>query len=224
MRLLVKGLLSPQELNHIDSILMNGKFVDGGGSADTGARAVKKNLELDSRQTEGADEIEALVYGKLASNPEISDQALPLRFSRPIFSRYEPGMFYGRHVDNPLLGQGGMRTDISCTVFLGDPKDYEGGELVLLNEDGSEQMIKPARGDAYVYPTGTPHRVNTVTRGARVAAICFMQSVVADPHKRKILSTFHRVHHSMVEKYPDSPETADFNEAYYYLFRLWSQV
>ncbi|CCQ74362.1 Fe2+-dependent dioxygenase [Magnetospira sp. QH-2] len=224
MRLHIKGLLSPQELNHIDSILMNGTFVDGGATADTGARAVKSNLELDAKESEGADEAAALVYTKLATDSQISDNALPLRFSRPIFSRYEPGMSYGRHVDNPLLGDSGMRTDISCTVFLSDPDDYDGGELALLNDDGSESMIKLARGDAYVYPTGTPHRVNEVTRGARVAAIVFMQSVVADPHRRKILSTFHRVHHSMVEKYPDADETAEFNEAYYYLFRLWAQV
>lgn len=224
MRLHIEGLLEPRELNHIDSILMNGTFADGGHSADDGARAVKRNLELDRMQSEGVDDIEALVYAKLAGHQGLSDYALPSRFSRPIFSRYEPGMSYGRHVDNPLLGDGGLRSDISCTVFLSDPTDYDGGELALLEEDGRETLIKPARGDAYVYPTGTPHRVAEVTRGARVAAVVFLQSIVADPHRRKILSAFHRLHHRMVDKYPDSPETEDFNEAYYALFRLWAQV
>ncbi len=224
MRLRIKGLLGPEELERIDAILMNGAFRDGGDTAEGAARVVKRNLELDRAATKGAEAIETVVYARLAGHPAIADNALPVRFSRPIFSRYEPGMSYGRHVDNPLLGEGGMRSDLSCTVFLSAPESYEGGELAIARDGGDEEFVKLPRGDAIVYDTGIPHRVAEVTRGARMAAVCWIQSITGDPHRRAILAGFHKVHHRMVENHPEAEETALFNEAYYLLFRLWSQV
>ncbi len=224
MRLTLKNLLGPEDLDRVDAVLANGTFGDGAGSADGAARVVKRNLELDRARSAGADAIETIVHARLAGHPLVADNALPVRFSRPIFSRYEPGMGYGRHVDNPLLGDGGMRSDLSCTVFLSDPDSYDGGELAILRDDGGEDRIKLPRGDAIVYDTGVPHRVVEVTRGVRTAAVCWIQSLTGDPHRRHILARFHKVHHVMSERHPEAEETALFNEAYYQLFRLWARL
>ncbi|MCB2100371.1 MAG: Fe2+-dependent dioxygenase [Rhodobacterales bacterium] len=225
MILTIESLLSAQDLANVDKVLARAVWADGALSAAGHARKVKRNAELDAQKTPGARDLEALVYRRLAGHPDVADRALPLKFSRPIISRYDPGMAYGEHVDNPLLGGTGatMRTDISATVFLADPADYDGGELVMTVE-GEERTFRMPRGGAVVYGTGVSHRVAPVTRGARVAAVVWMQSIVADPGKREILSEFQRAHHLMVEKHPDSPETALVLKAYYNLMRRWTQV
>jgi PKHD-type hydroxylase len=117
---------------------------------------------------------------------------------------------------------GMIRTDVSVTVFLSDPAGYDGGEL-MIGAEGEERPVKLARGSAVAYVTGTPHRVAPVTRGARVAGILWAQSVVADPHRRQILSDLHRVHHMLAEKAPNAPETDLLHQGYYNLMRLWAQ-
>lgn len=228
MILLLKNLLNAEQLTAVDAIIEGGTFGDGGESAGSSAGSVKRNLELDREKTPDANIIETLVVGVLSVNSDFSDYVMPKQFSRPLVSRYQDGMEYGRHVDNPLLmgpisaGTAAMRTDVSVTVFLSDPADYDGGELILEIE-GEERPLKLARGDAVAYTTGTTHRVAPVTRGARTCAIVWAESIVADPHRREILSEFHRVHHALVAKSPDTPETETFLKAYYNLVRLWGQ-
>lgn len=225
MILHLPGLLDARALAFVDEVLGRAVFNDGGLTAGQAARHLKRNQEMDRNRSPGAAEIERLVVAALSANREFQDFALPQGFSRPIVSRYAPGMAYGRHVDNPILASGGrsMRTDVSVTIFLSDPADYDGGALIHI-VDGQEREYKPARGDAVAYTTGTPHRVSEVTRGARIAAILWAQSIVADPHRRGILSGFHKVHHLLSEQRPDAPETEMFLESYYNLVRLWAQM
>lgn len=224
MMLRIPGLLDANALAFVDRVLAGAEWKDGGESAGGSAKGIKRNLELDTRTTHGGPELEQLVYGALSAHPLIQDHALPMTFSRPIVACYENGMEYGLHVDNPLLGGGGaiMRTDVSVTVFLAEPDTYDGGELVLF-EGADEHRIKLPRGDAFVYTTGTPHRVAPVTRGARVVAICWMQSLVADPNQRDILSAFQRVQHDLVASAANTPTTDLFLQGYYNLLRLWTR-
>ena len=133
-------------------------------------------------------------------------------------------MEYARHVDNPLMGGAGgmLRTDVSVTLFLSDPASYAGGELVI-GEEGHERAIKLPRGHAVAYTTGSPHRVEPVTRGARLAGILWAQSVIADPGRRAILADLQRAHHLLAEKSPAAPETALLLQGYYNLLRLWAE-
>lgn len=225
MILHLPGLLDARALAFVDKVLAEAVFKDGALTAGAAAKHLKRNQEMDRDRTHGAPELERLVVAALTATRDFQDFALPQGFSRPIVSRYEPGMEYGRHVDNPILATGGqaLRTDVSVTIFLSNPEDYDGGALIHM-VDGEERAFKPRRGDAVAYTTGTPHRVEEVTRGARVAAILWAQSIVADPHRRGILTGFHKVHHMLSEQRPDAPETEAFLESYYNLVRLWAQV
>ncbi|MBM3566415.1 MAG: Fe2+-dependent dioxygenase [Alphaproteobacteria bacterium] len=224
MILIIDNLLDTKDLALVDRTLADARFRHGAISAGNAAVRRKHNLEMDSAASPGAQTVETLLVQALAANRTFSDHVLPCNFSRPIVSRYEVGMEYGRHVDNPLLGKMGamLRTDVSVTVFLSDPADYDGGELMIGPED-AERAIKLPRGHAVAYVTGTPHRVAPVTRGARIAGILWAQSVVADPHKRQILSDLHRAHHMLADKAPAAPETDLLHQGYYNLMRLWAQ-
>lgn len=224
MIMIVENLLDASALDFVHRVLAGARFADGAASAGGPARAAKRNLELDRAATPGAGELEMLVAGALRSHPEVQAAVLPSAFSRPILSRYDDGMEYGWHVDNPLMGtESLMRTDVSCTVFLADPDTYDGGELVIETE-GAERTLKPAAGTAVLYTTGLRHRVAPVTRGTRLAAVTWMQSIVADPGRRAILATFHRLHARMAAAAPRSEDTALMMEGYYALLRLWARV
>lgn len=224
MVLRIEGILGPAELTRIDSILNTAQWKDGSAGAGSTARLVKRNTELDRAKTKGAQDIEVIVHRALTTCSPLLNFAFPKRYSRPMISRYADGMEYGRHVDNPLLssGNGAMRTDVSVTVFLADPDTYDGGALMIDTGTG-EVPIKLKRGDAIAYTTGTPHRVEPTTRGARVAAVCWIESMLADPHQRGILSRLHGVQNTLAQKAPDDPTTMQFLEAYYDLVRLWTR-
>lgn len=224
MILVVDTLLAAPALAFVHRVVAGARFADGGASAGGAARSAKRNLELDRAATPGAGELEALVAGALRGHPEVQAAVLPAAFSRPILNRYDDGMEYGWHVDNPLMGaEALMRTDVSCTLFLSDPDTYDGGELVI-EVEGEPRAIKPAAGSAVLYTTGLRHRVAPVTRGTRLAAVAWMQSIVADPGQRAILSTFHRLHARMAATAPDSADTQLMLEGYYALLRLWARV
>ncbi|MGB0747446.1 MAG: Fe2+-dependent dioxygenase [Magnetospiraceae bacterium] len=221
MVLLLDQVLTTEHLGALERFLQAAVFRDGAATTGAAARG-KRNLEMDRENSAGAEQAERLIVAALSDQRALSDYALPRHYSAPIFSRYEPGMGYPQHVDNPLLGASAMRSDISVTLFLSDPAHYTGGELVL-DLEGGEQAIKLPAGSAVAYTTGTPHRVAPVTRGARMTAVLWIQSLVADPHRRGILGDFQRLHHHYVTTAPDSPETETFLGAYYRLFRLWAQ-
>lgn len=158
-------------------------FVDGKATAGWHARLVKDNLQT-ARGDDALDELKSILAQRIGANDLVKVAARPKRLTPLILSRYDPGMTYGTHVDDALMGQ--ARTDVSFTLFLSDPDSYDGGELVMESTAG-EQGYKLAAGGLVLYPSTTLHRVEPVTRGQRLAAVGWMTSRVRDAGQREIL-------------------------------------
>jgi PKHD-type hydroxylase len=224
MLLTVPGVLKPDELALAREWLSGVRFVDGKASAGAAARRVKHNLEAER----GASELERLdemVMGGLSRHPMYRGGALPLHAATPLYIRYAPGMEYGEHLDDPIMGAGGVmyRSDVAVTVFLSAPQEYDGGELVIRGAQ-SEQRIKLPAGDAVLYPAGTLHHVNPVTRGERLVAVTWVQSVVRDPARRELLYGLNLAREKLLASAPGAEETAQVNAAYLNLIRMWSDL
>ena len=186
MLICISQVLTRDEVAKVYTGISAGQFVDGRLSAGEMARDVKRNQEF-QRADNKPTEMDHIVAGALLKNQEFQDFALPKQIAPPIFSRYEPGMEYGAHIDTPIMGrQSPLRADLSLTVFLNEPDTYDGGELVIDTGFG-EQKVKLPAGDAVVYPSGSLHSVAPVTRGARYVALSWVQSVVRDGGIREIL-------------------------------------
>lgn len=186
MILLVPRVLSSAELSSLQTSLAGARFGDGHASAGALAREQKHVLQLE-RAGDAQREAGALVARALLRHPLVQAAALPQSVRHPTINRYEPGMYYGPHLDAPLMrGAQPMRADLSCTVFLCEPSEYTGGELSIADEQG-RQAIKAAAGDAVLYPSGAIHEVKPVESGARLVAVTWLQSLVRSAEKRRIL-------------------------------------
>lgn len=224
MLLEVPGVLRADELMLVRALLAGAQFVDGRLSAGAVARRVKNNQELEA----GAPDLERLnrvVMGSLTRHPLYRAGALPLHAASPLYARYRPGMAYGDHLDDPIMGTGGVlyRSDVAVTVFLNAPEEYDGGELVVRTAAG-EQAVKCAAGDAVLYPASTLHRVNPVTRGERLVAVTWVQSLVRDAARRELLYGLNLAREELLRSAPGAEETAQVNAAYLNLIRMWSDV
>ena len=186
--LTVRDVLSPDEVHEITDRLAAGEFVDGSFTARNASAALKLNQELQTDDTR--KQLATSVINALNRSDTIRTHAYPNRFSYPIFSRYQEGMYYDYHTDSAILNWGhpnAVRSDLSCTVFLSEPDSYEGGELTVHAGTEPIQLKLPA-GSAAIYPTSSLHRVETVTRGERLAAVLWIHSYVRDPARRDILA------------------------------------
>ena len=224
MLLTIPRVLDAGQLARVRELLSSARFVDGRLSAGQHARRVKHNEEIpmDARELE---ELNRLVMGSLVQRPEYQNGALPHRVAVPFYARYTEGMGYGTHIDDPVMGpaQGRYRTDVSLTVFLNEPEEYDGGELVIQAVYG-EQQVKLAAGDAVMYPSGSLHRVNEVTRGERLVAVTWIQSLVPDPAQRELLYGLNQAREALMKHQPDAEETARVDRAYINLVRMWTQI
>ena len=145
---------------------------------------------------------------------------LPRRFAPPLFARYVPGMEFGTHMDNPLMGPDHLRSDVSVTIFLSEPEDYDGGELVM-ETTGGEAAYKLPAGSAVTYPTTMLHRVEPVTRGTREVAVTWAQSLVRRADQREILFDLERVGRTIFERDGKSEEFDLINKSTANLRRMW---
>lgn len=180
----LSNVLSPAELEQVRQLLGQVAFADG--RVTNPDSTVKHNLQ--APQTDAANaRIAEIARDALARHPDARTFALPKQMARTTVVRYEPGMTYGWHVDEALFASNPpMRSDLSCTLFLNDPGEYDGGELTMqLGEQ--ELAYKLAAGSALIYPSTTIHQVAPVTRGVRIAAITWLQSWVADAQRRELL-------------------------------------
>ncbi len=224
MLLAIPGVLKADELALARSWLAGARFVDGRLSAGSAARRVKNNQELEA----GAPDLERLnhlVMGNLVRHPVYRGGALPLHAASPLYARYQPGMAYGDHLDDPIMGTDGVmyRSDLAVTVFLNAPEDYDGGELVIRTASG-DQTVKSAAGDALLYPAGTIHHVNPITRGERLVALTWVQSLVRDAARRELLYGLNAAREKLLQSAPEAAETAQVNAAYLNLIRMWSDL
>ena len=224
MLLHLKSILTPDQLQGARELLAKVKFVDGKASAGLAAARVKNNQEAE-RGAQDLARLDDLVMGDLVRHPVYRAGALPLKVAAPFYARYVPGMRYGDHVDDPIMGgaAGLYRTDIAITIFLNDPGDYDGGELVIHTAFGENKMKLPA-GDAVMYPASSRHRVAEVTRGERLVAVTWVQSLVRDPARRELLYGLNLAREKLLADAPQAEETAQVNAAYVNLVRMWSEL
>lgn len=224
MLLALPSVLAPDQVMLARSWLADERFVDGKLTAGTAARLVKANQEAE-RATGALERLDRLVMENLTRHPAYRNGALPLRAASPIYARYVPGMTYGDHLDDPIMGSEGLpyRTDVAVTVFLSAPGDYDGGELVVRLPYG-EQRVKLPAGDAVLYPAGSIHAVSPVTRGERLVAVTWVQSLVRDPARRELLYGLNAAREALLARAPEAEETARVNAAYLNLIRMWSEL
>jgi PKHD-type hydroxylase len=224
MLLPVPGVLKPDEVALARSWLADAPFADGKLTAGAAARRVKANEELAGNAPD-LERLNRLVMEGLTRHPVYRAGALPLHAASPMYARYRPGMTYGEHLDDPIMGAEGVlyRSDVAVTVFLSAPEAYDGGELVIRTA-ASEQKVKAAAGDAVLYPAGTLHRVSAVTRGERLVALTWVQSLVRDPARRELLYGLNLAREKLLAAAPEAEATAQVNAAYLNLIRMWSDI
>jgi PKHD-type hydroxylase len=213
----IPDVLSADELSAIQATLATAEFVDGKLTAGWHAKQVKQNQQL--KGTDATD-IRDRVQRALNRHPLFQAAARPRQIHSLLLSRYTSGMEYGRHIDNALMGS--LRSDLSFTVFLSDPQDYHGGELVIEGAD-DERRYKLAAGAAIVYPSSTLHRVDAVTEGTRLVAVGWVQSWVRDAAKRELLFDLDTVRRSL---YAQSGKTDEFDllsKSVANLIRQWAE-
>lgn len=217
----ISDLLTPQELAQLQQNLAQATFVDGKLTAGWHAKVVKENQQLAPENSNKA--LKEIIYGALKRNRLFQAVARPRKIHSLLFSRYRPGMAYGRHVDNALMGGANFwRSDLSFTVFLTDPTSYEGGELVIEGAD-SETPYKLRAGSAIVYPSTTLHRVDPVVTGERLVSVGWIQSLVRDMEKREILFDLETVKRSIFAQYGKTDEFDLLTKSIANLLRQWAE-
>ncbi len=174
-----------------------------------------------------AGELGERILDRLSKTPLFVAAALPLRILPPRFNRYEGGGTYGDHVDNAVFSVPGtplrLRSDISTTIFFSDPEDYEGGELVVEDTFGEQQVKLPA-GDAILYPGSSLHRVTPVTKGARYASFFWTQSLVRDDQQRRLLFELDSGIQQLTADHPEHGALDGFTNVYHNLMRQWAET
>ena len=218
-------VLSTAQVQHAQTLLAQGPWEDGQQTAGRQAAQVKQNEQLRFASPE-AQALRELVLGALERHPLFLSAALPKKIVPPQFNRYAGASnHYGDHVDNAIRSLGGQRVrgDLSCTIFLADPEDYEGGELVVRHAFG-EERVKLAAGEALLYPASSVHRVEPVTRGARLAGFFWVESLVQGEEQRRILFDLDMALMRLREQHGESPETVALMGTYHNLLRLWAQT
>ena len=219
MQIAIANILSLDEIETINDVLARARFVEGTATAGFAARGVKNN-----RQAEGTDPsletIRNLIAGRILGNDVFHSAVRPKGLGKLMFSRYETGMHYGAHVDEPLMD--GMRTDVSFTLFLSEPDSYEGGELTIEGPAG-EQTFKLDAGALVAYPATSLHRVAAVRRGVRVAAVGWARSFVRDPAHRELLFDLETARYQMFARDGKTTEFDLISKSMANLLRMWAE-
>jgi len=226
MLIQAQGVLRPDELQRLRSLLDAADWADGRITAGSQSAQVKRNQQLPETAPQIV-EARTIVRTALARHPVFFSAALPKEIYPPLFNRYEGGQHFGNHVDNSvrLLPDGSrhVRTDVSATLFLAEPDEYDGGELVIDDTYG-EHRVKLAAGDMVVYPSTSLHRVEPVTRGARVACFMWIQSMVREDAKRSLLFDMDVSIATLRQKHGEEEALVGLTSAYHNLLRMWAEV
>lgn len=225
MLIVIEQLLNADEIHQFRTHLANADWQDGLKTAGTLARAVKRNLQLDDGSPL-ALELGNQILRKLGNHPHFIAAALPARIYPPKFNRYEDGGTYGAHIDSALMQVPGthitVRSDLSATLFLSEPEEYDGGELEIEGPFGA-QTVKLAAGDMVLYPSGSLHRVTPVTRGTRLAAFFWIESLVRDAGERALLYDLDQTIQGLTPLMAaDNPHLVQLTGIYHNLLRRWA--
>ncbi len=194
-------------------------FVDGRATAGWHAKLVKNNLQAPSADA-AVKQLNQTLAAKILATPLFQLVARPKALTPLILSRYEPGMAYGSHVDDAL--QQGLRTDVSFTLFLSDPDTYDGGALVIETSGGEDDVKLPA-GSLVAYPSTTLHRVEPVTKGARLAAVGWARSFIRDPAKRELLFDLDTARQAIFANDGKTPAFDLLSKTSANLLRMWAE-
>ena len=222
---ILENVLDGSELSRLRETLAAMPFVDGKLTAGDQAARVKHNEEVDIRDPHAMERLARLYMTAYGRHAGFRCAALPLHVSAPVFARYKPGMAYGDHVDEAVMGMGGrrFRADVATTLFISDPDDYQGGELVIHTPFGERKVKLPA-GQAVVYPASSLHHVAEVTRGERLVAVSWIQSMVRDPARRELLHELNTAREALMKTAPNDPVTQQVDRSYSNLLRMWAEL
>ena len=221
----LEQLLTPTEVAHYRAVLAATPWVDGRVTAGTQSALAKRNLQVPQGDAR-ALELAQILLAKLGANQAFVSAALPLQVYPPLFNRYDVGMAFDTHIDNAIrfFGPTRHRTDLSATLFLSDPTDYDGGELIIEDSFG-EHAVKLAAGDLILYPASSRHRVAPITRGSRWAAFFWVQLMVRGDAERSLLQGLDGAIQSLGARLgQDDSEVLVLAGAYHNLIRMWAQV
>ncbi|MDR3469466.1 MAG: Fe2+-dependent dioxygenase [Xanthobacteraceae bacterium] len=229
MLICVPDILSKAQVAEFRRIMDAAEWEDGRATAGAQSARVKHNEQLPP-QGEVARELGRRILGALSASPRFISAAIPLRVFPPLFNRYAAsgGHHFGIHVDNAVRGDPHtglrIRTDLSVTLFLSEPEDYDGGELVIEDHYGSHE-VKLAAGHLVLYPATSLHMVTPVTRGSRVASFFWLQSMVRDAHARSLIFDLDTAIQGLVGRLGhDDPETVKLTGIYHNLIRTWAEL
>lgn len=227
MLLPIPDLLDGETLARIRAIVDAGEWIDGNATSGAQSALAKRNRQL-AEDGAAARQAGGMVLDALGQSPLFVAAALPLKVFPPLFNRYEGGEAFGAHVDNAIRMQRGsdfrIRSDLSCTIFLADPASYDGGELVIEAPAG-EQRVKLAAGSAILYPASSVHRVEPVTRGARIACFFWLQSMVRSAEERQLLFDLDRAVQRVGGELGQGHRAAiELTGVYHNLLRRWADA
>lgn len=226
MLIIIENLLDPSEVARFREKLARADWIDGAGTAGSRSIAVKQNLQL-GRTDPVAVELGQDILARLGNHPLFVSASLVETIWPPVFNCYQDGGHYGTHSDAALMRlpelNRTIRSDLSATLFLADPDEYDGGELVIEEQFGG-QAVKLAAGDMVLYPSSSLHQVTPVTRGQRICAIMWMQSAIADTATRDLLFDLDQSIQALATgRAKDDPDIDRLIHVYHNLVRRWAK-
>jgi PKHD-type hydroxylase len=222
----IPNVLTPAQVQACRQALETAPWMEGRATAGKLTQRSKNNMQVPAGHPI-AQRLSEMILDALKKNILFMRAALPLRFVPPLFNRYTPGEFYGDHVDSTVQQAWGVnnpvRTDLSATLFLSAPEEYDGGELTLVDELG-ERSVKLPAGDLVLYPATSVHHVSPVTRGARLASFFWIQSMVREDSHRALLFELGTALRQVEDIAPDHAVVVKLTGVYFNLFRLWTDT
>jgi PKHD-type hydroxylase len=226
MILHVADVLTAEDAASCHAALAAAEWVDGRVTAGYQSARAKRNLQLPEDHPLARELSEKIVIA-LEKNPLFMGAALPLRVFPPLFNRYEGGHAFGTHVDNAVRQVPGtphrVRTDLSATLFLTPPEEYDGGELVVEDTYG-EHVVKLPAGHMALYPGTSLHHVRPVVRGARISSFFWIQSMIRDDGQRTLLFDLDMAIQRIAAEAPDHPSAVQLTGVYHNLIRMWAEM
>lgn len=224
MLITIENLLTAEQLTVVHNAVKSASWVAGRQSAGEHAQHRKSNEEMDQTCSSWAA-INQTVVSQLYAHADFQSSVLPSKVSAAFVSRCTPGMHYGIHVDDPVMGTSGgrYRCDVAATVFLNESDAYAGGELTIHSRFGPV-TVKGSAGSAVVYPASSRHEVTPVTQGERLVCVLWAQSLVRDAAQREILADLDASRRALRQSAPNAQVTETVDHAYMNLVRMWAEV